>query len=54
MMKDFDAWERIWDKSMAMAKTYHTWKSGKCKDHKAFSKRKDALYKEVEKQQNGS
>ena len=45
-----DDWELIWEKSIAMAKTYHKWKSGKC-SVEAFIKRKEALYKVVEKLQ---
>ena len=43
-------WERIWDKSKALAISYHNWKDeNKRGSMKQFSKRKEELYKEVEK-----
>ena len=43
-----DIWTNIWEKSIAMAKSYRNWKIGKASVN-TFSRRKTDLYNEVMK-----
>ena len=46
-MNEWKLWTKIWERSMAMAKSYHNWKSGKRGRVKAFSRKKAELHNEV-------